>query len=403
MFFVKNFTENNLMVDVLRISDIMIKHADGFNELSGSLDGEHVYLRVSEQFKLYLNVEWLIGIALLEAMYRNKPLQIDSSVSVSKVFSDRLYEIQAIYACWNPDLSIVNIEATTCEENKQFSLVGCFFSAGVDSSHALIRNMVDTSHLLMFRGFDKGNDQSSWEQRVCSQEGFAASLGKKLIPIETNARQWTDNNKIAWEFAHGLLLSSVGGALGMKRVYVPSSHTYDELFPWGSHPLSDPMWSTESTEIIHDGAGFRRGAKMKDILREPKVGNNLQVCWRNIHQNCGECPKCVRTMAAVYLLGGNIDTLPPLSDLKKLKTLKAIDESGATFLEDAMVLAKEAKNLEAYNILKKLYRRYQIGQLWPLMDRYLLGGTIRRVYRKLRKPDWLSWRVTLRGATRWDI
>mgnify|MGYP000324011770 FL=1 len=184
----------------------------------------------------------------------------------------------------------------------------------------------------------------------------------------------------------------------MKRIYIPSSHTYEELFPWGSHPLSDPMWSTESTEVIHDGAGFRRGEKMRDLLKEPVLADNLQVCWKTTLDNCGECSKCVRSMVAVTLLNGSIKSLPTLSDLRKLKILRATDESGATFLEDAIILAKDAGNTAIYKILKRYYRRYQISLVLPLIDRYLFANFLRSLYRRIRKPDWLNYRVTLRGS-----
>ena len=78
--------------------------------------------------------------------------------------------------------------------------------------------------------------------------------------------------------------------------------------------------------------------------------------------------------------------------------LKAIDESGATFLEDAMLLAKETGDTEIYRVLKHYYRRYQIGLILPLIDRYLFANFFRSLYRKIKKPDWLTYRVTLRGS-----
>tara|TARA_R110002094_G_scaffold162656_4_gene147418 strand:- start:3298 stop:3789 length:492 start_codon:yes stop_codon:yes gene_type:complete len=158
------------------------------------------------------------------------------------------------------------------------------------------------------------------------------------------------------------------------------------------------MWSTESTTVIHDGAGYRRGDKMRDLLKESILADNLQVCWSSTLENCGECSKCIRTMVAVNLLGGEIKSLPALREIKNLKTLKATDESGATFLEDAMILAKNSGNIEIYKILKHYYRRYQIGLILPLLDRYLLGNFLRCLYRKIKKPDWLNYRVTLRES-----
>lgn len=390
------------MDDKFRISDIKILSESGYNELSGSINGARIYFRVPEKFDLYPMAECFLGIALLDAMASNSRIIIDDSVAISQELYDRVNEIQAIYSCWSTDLHVVELEAKISSDPIIFDSVGAFFSAGVDSSHTLFRNKEDISHLIMFRAFDSGNDEASWQQRVVKQTNFAESLGKILIPVDTNVKEWTERRKISWEFVHGLFLSSVGGIFGMERIYVPSSHTYGELFPWGSHPLSDPMWSTESTEVIHDGAGYRRGDKMKDLLKESILADNLQVCWGSTLENCGKCSKCVRTMVAVHLLGGEIKSLPSLREIKELKTLRVTDESGATFLEDAMILAKNAGNIEIYKILKHYYRRYQVGLIWPLLDRYLFGNFLRSLYRKIKKPDWLTYRVTLRGSNRSD-
>jgi len=391
------------MSNSLIISNIQLKNENGFNELGGFLGDDYIFFRVPEKFQLHLSAEWFIGVALLEAMITGKPIEVDNTVPVSQELCNRLHEIQSIFSCWNPRLSIVDVLCQTTSKKESFTTVGSFFSAGVDSSHTLIRRRDDITHLIMFRVFDMGDDQESWDARVDAQNDFARSMGKVLIPVETNARDWTDGKKIAWGFAHGLLLSSAGPALGLKRLYVPSSHTYDELFPWGSHPLSDPMWSTESTQVIHDGAGYRRGEKTQDILKYPEVANNLQVCWKSIHKNCGQCSKCIRSMTAVHLLGGKVESLPALDNLDLLKSLKVKSENDITFLEDAMILAKQAGNEKVYKIFRSYYKRHQISKLWPLIDRHLLGGLLRRTYRAVRKPKWLDLRVTLRSPDRGEF
>jgi len=385
------------MNEKLIISNIHVKAENGFNVLGGFLDDDYIYFRTPEKFQLHLSAEWFIGIALLEAMITNRSLEVDNRIPVSQDICNRLHEIQSIFSCWNPKLSIIDVFCKTTATKKPFTAVGSFFSAGIDSSHTLVRHMNDITHLVMFGVFDMGGDQKSWDERIFNQTNFAKSMGKTLIPIETNARDWTDAKKIAWAFVHGLLLSSAGTALGMKRLYVPSSHTYNELFPRGSHPLSDPMWSTESTSVIHDGAGCRRGEKTRDILKHPEVANNLQVCWNNFHNNCGECSKCIRSMMAVHLLGGKVNSLPPLDNLNLLKILKIQDESGMTFLEDAMILAKQANNVKICRILRSYHRRYRLSKLPDLIDRNLLGGIFRRAYRAIRKPKWLNLRVALRS------
>jgi len=260
--------------------------------------------------------------------------------------------------------------------------------------------MDDITHLIMLRVFDMGDDQASWDQHVATQTIFAKSLGKSLVPVETNARDWTDGKQIAWGFAHGLLLSAAGTALGLKRLYIASSHTYEYLLPWGSHVLTDPMWSTESTQVIHDGAACRRTDKTREILKYPDIVSNLKVCWNHINKNCGTCSKCIRSMTAIYLLGGDTKSLPALDDLQLLKAIRATTDSAATSLEDLMLLAKQMNNERVFKVLKRHYKKYQRSKLWPLIDKVLFKGMLRLLYRRIKQPKWLELRVTLRSPKR---
>ena len=391
------------MSNNLKISNTQLKTENGFNELSAFLDDDYIYFRIPEQFQLHLSAEWFIAFALLEAMATNRTIEVDNKISVSAQLLEQLKEVQAIFKCWNPDLHIVDIQAKTSTEDRGYTAVGSFFSAGVDSSHTLTRHMDEITHLIMLRVFDMGDDQASWDQHVATQTAFAKSLGKSLIPVETNARDWADGKQIAWGFVHGLLLSAAGTALGLKRLYVASSHTYEYLFPWGSHVLTDPMWSTESTQVIHDGAACRRTDKTREILKYPDVANNLKVCWNHIHKNCGTCPKCVRSMVIFHLFDENVESLPPLQDISQLKELTPTTEAGSANLEDLIVLAKEVGDEKIYKILKKHYNKYQRGRLWSMIDKCLLGGNLRKIYRRVKKPKWLELRVTLRSPNRGDI
>ena len=394
--------------NALIISDLRESTTCDYNEVSADVDGDRVFFRAPLRFEIECRAEPFLGIALLEAMIRNVDIRIEGSTPLSERLYKILPELQTIYACWNSDLHKVNIHARIDPLKDAYEHVASFFSAGVDSSHTLWRNITEITHLIMLSGFElKGNTPESWRKSVETQTVFARAIGKELIPIETNAKQWTDQRKILWGFVQGLILSSMGPLLKSKRIYIGSSHTYNQLFPWGSHPLTDPMWSTESTEVIHDGAGFRRGEKIRDLCKDQKILDNLKVCWRSEHNNCGECGKCVRTMTALYLLGASSQALPKLDSLTKLKVFRTFDESGATFLEDAIFLAKDVRNTTVQRILQRYYLRHQMRnqmkQLIIMLDRYMLGGILRRIYRRVRCPDDLNLRVLLRGSQPWDI
>lgn len=380
----------------LIISDINIQNTGDSRMLSASIDGEIVYFSVPLDYKLFSVAECFLGVALLEAMISNRKIIIED-VPISKKLFENIYEIQSIYSCWNRELNIVTIDSAISDQAIDYQHTGSFFSAGIDSSHALLRHENELSHLILLRLFDAGNEKEYWEERIKKQTVFAKSLGLQLIPVESNVREWTDRRKISFDFAHGLLLSSLGGALGMRKVYIPSSHTYSELFPWGSHPVSDPLWSTDSTTVVHDGAGFRRSIKVKGIINNRHIANNIQVCWKHAHKNCGVCSKCIRTMIVIHLLGGETDSLPELHDMKLLEVMMPDNENSLSFLIDVMQLAKITGNMKVYNQLKRYHKKYHLLLIPPMLDRLLFGNVVKKSYYKFRRPEWIDWRVTLKG------
>jgi hypothetical protein len=104
---------------------------------------------------------------------------------------------------------------------------------------------------------------------------------------------------------HGAALAAVAHALAPNhgKVYIASSQSYANLHPWGSHPLLDPLWSSEAVQIVHDG-GETRMNKLRVLVQYPEVLARLRVCWENPGSyNCGLCGKCVRTMLGLYALG----------------------------------------------------------------------------------------------------
>ena len=392
--------------EVLSIRNFSTAVVEGWNEVSAEVDGERIFYRSPAEYDLAPRVEAFVSVALLEAMIRGIDIRVEDGVPMSAQVHAALPEMQAVFACWNWKLQPIEVDARLDTGPDDTSRVTSFFSAGVDSSHTLCRRMNDITHLILLNGFDTrgfgDHGLDPWRKAIEKQSVFASSIGKELLPIETNAKTWAVDRAQDWSFGHGLMLSSMGPMLKAKRLYVPSSHTYNELFPWGTHPLTDPMWTSESTQVIHDGAGSRRGEKMKELADHQAVLDNLQVCWRSICDNCGECNKCIRTMAALYLLGQSSKALPPLNGTQLLSDFGAEDENGASFLEDAMILAKEAGDNAVYRALKRKYRAYQVGQIVPVVDRHFLGGTLRKVYRRVKKPNWLNFRVTLRGPRRWE-
>jgi hypothetical protein len=74
--------------------------------------------------------------------------------------------------------------------------------------------------------------------------------------------------------------------------------------PHGSHPFTDPLWSSDSVEVIHDGAEFCKIERVMAIAQSDVVLDTLRVCFRHLERyNCGRCEKCVLVALALHQAG----------------------------------------------------------------------------------------------------
>lgn len=94
-------------------------------------------------------------------------------------------------------------------------------------------------------------------------------------------------------------------APSFSRILIPSSYSNAFLFPHGSHPGLDPLWSADGLEIVHDGSEVSRFEKVAAIGGWDLVRRHLRVCWQNTPgaYNCGACRKCQWTMLYLRACG----------------------------------------------------------------------------------------------------
>ncbi len=167
---------------------------------------------------------------------------------------------------------------------------------------------------------------------------FVGGFGKTLVPVETNYFSFGYRYNLSRNMTHGSLLGSVALLLGFERVFIPGSAAYDEITPLGSHPLSDPLWSNEAVEIVHDGAGVRRIEKLARIIGRQAAVDNLRVCASDMNVNCGRCGKCLQTMIPLKLMGVRNAPFPPLPPLSKFGP-RGLGDDGIFYLNEAYTYA----------------------------------------------------------------
>lgn len=175
---------------------------------------------------------------------------------------------------------------------------------------------VPVTDLLLIHGADiPVSDPDAFNRLRPRIAAVAQEFGAGLVDIATNARE-TRWGSTDWpHLSHGALLTAAGLLLEprLARLLLASSAPYWRLQAYGSHPITDPLFSTSQTRVTHDGADKDRPEKIQSIATHPAVLKHLRVCWiGNSDANCGRCPKCLHTMVGLELAGtlGECETLP---------------------------------------------------------------------------------------------
>lgn len=365
----------------MKISDLRIDRDGTSISLSALIDSERVSLVYGQQLELNECGDAFIVIAIAVAMEREECLIVEPDIQVSPSLLARLSLYQEVYSAWWPQARPIAIEANVQNELPQNSgRTGCFFSGGIDGLFSAIRHQKSIDDLILCRGLDiPFNEGERWIQTVRGVTAFANALGLNVLCVETDAKKNFTSTK---GDNHGALLISTALPVGFRRLIVPASLTYKRLYPWGSHPLTDPFLSSMSTEIIHDGA-VPRSEKVKFIVQSGVPLDHLRVCNRFTLYNCGVCEKCIRTEVALEILGARTPSLPAL-DLRALRKVEIQNVNLLGAWRDNLILAREYNRIDIAQAIEEAISRFTIREGLRAFDSRWSGGIGIRLLRSAR-------------------
>lgn len=365
-----------------------LKEHEGTVEVSAEVDGFRLWFRSPGSYSVSRTGDPFLASALIPAMLRSEPLEIDPRLPVSPLFLENTFLLQEIFHSWNPVLKVIRISARTSPAEPLNTGTCTFFSGGVDSTYTLLKRQEEISHAVFIQGFDFFDDSETYATAVSRNTQFIQSLGKTLVPIETNHYPFGYRYNLSRNLTQGSCLGAVALLLGFPRVYVPASYSYRDLFPLGSHPMTDPLWSNESVKLIHDGCEAGRTDKIKRICSSESGLANLRVCFENMNVNCGTCAKCIRTMITLKQLHASTGAFPPFPSMKVIRKRRIVDDIELAFFKENVDLAlktDDADNRELRDALCACLRRNERIRVLREVERVLLGGFVKRAYRRLVK------------------
>ena len=379
----------------ITISDIRIDKGPAYQELSALIDDEKVWFRFPADVPVRARPEAFIPFCLFDAMLRKVPIVIHPDFPVSAELLTGFEEIQDIYTCWNSDLNRTQLVATAGIQDEKNADVYCCFSGGIDSSYSYAKHRDKITHLLVLEGFDQLKDKSGWKKCVADRKAFADQEHKKLVDVTHNAIEFLGKRKLHWVPVLGSILACLGVTLNAETFIVPSSNTYADLFPCGSHPLLEVNWSTENTKIIHDGCEASRTRKTEFVAQFQDLLDQLQVCCYSQCDNCGNCSKCVRTSIILDVLGKNSASLPDYQSHGELKQLQPYDNGTLSYMDDFAVFMHKHGRHDIKKQLLKMKRNYIITSNMTMIAKTILGNRVRNLKQKFFPRPWEAYRTGL--------
>lgn len=264
---------------------------------------------------------------------------------VDPVLLEGCLEVLDIWKCWMPHLFSVEIEAKIQlpVARESTGKTGSYFSGGIDSMHTLLRHEdhsagqrsenIDTLiTILGIFGQEKDHVERCGADSMRHHiDAIARRYQKEVIEVHVNVYSTRFALTNSLHHSHSCLLAAVALGMGeyLARVLIPSSVTYKDIAPGGSHPLTDRLFSTSKTKFIPDANHVTRFQKMDYFVEKKHDLHSLQVCSRDPElKNCSQCYKCLRNM----LMLETVDKLKecelfrePALDYKKVTRLYCSD------------------------------------------------------------------------------
>lgn len=270
--------------------------------------------------------------------------RIDVGGNVSEKLHYNLWQyVQSVIIAYRPEMKPVQITVKGYQNTLPIHQgVGTAFSAGIDAFTTLYDHYeVETNenyriNSLFFFNLGSHGEGEKAREKFLSRYHYLKQCTDKLslpfVPLDSNL---FDFYLIDWEFDAGIFCRATGALVfqrRLKKYYIASDNAYidqmDYLFDKMRVDLSSisenylfPMLSTETLDLIPDGAQYTRSQKVERMIDYPLLHDFINVCVDKSTpsaENCSICHKCQRTLFAIDVLGRLAD-FTDVFDIEKWK------------------------------------------------------------------------------------
>lgn len=290
---------------------------------------KQLWFSVPEEFGDWLtdDVYDAFMVAMLyPAMYYNESIEIDGCVS-EKLFYNLTQYVQSVVKAYRPEMFLIDIQVKGFENAVTTQRkVGTAFSAGIDAfttfyDHYEVEKNPNykISSLFFFNLGSHGSGEDARKKfltRYNYLKPFADRFSMPFVPLDSNLFSLYLSY---WELDAGVFCRATGALvfekvlskylIGSDMAYVENMDSQLDKVTFGLAAFSEyylhPMLSTETLEIITDGAQYTRVQKTERIIDYAPAKDYLNVCVSPIPsaKNCSRCGKCQRTLFTLDALG----------------------------------------------------------------------------------------------------
>ena len=281
---------------------------------------ETVWIEVSPENAKYLTDDRLDAFVLPflpTAWAEGAEIVCEAPVSRRLLYQLKHYEIPAV-AKHTAAFSEVCLTAEPTDDKLPFE--GCVatgWTGGVDSMYTLMTMLKTTepayrlTHLLVY---NCGTLESDHNEELLhflaqrAQNGIGRETGLQLMWINSNLQEILNEPYIAVAvYRMGAMLLALQKKFRMY--YHSSGYQFDVLAFDETHCAYHDMMTlqnicTDTTEFYSSGGTRSRIGKICELTGYETSYRYLHPCiYTTNSKNCGRCPKCIRTMTALYALG----------------------------------------------------------------------------------------------------
>ena len=313
-----------------------------------------IWYSVEKEYQSFLcpeNADAFLLLSLMVAIQSHQDIKVNATVSKKLLFNLNNYVIP-LFTKIIPNGQMINIMADEIS-NASFAAVGvgCGCSLGVDSLSAFYTHFSKetlegyrVTHLCTFNAghfgyLDQKEAESAFSKGIEELLPFSEEVGLPIVAVNTNLNEFFLGSYFR-NIKSRFIPSTISCVFALQKLFgkyvFASSYNIDDFeISQIDHSHAEaafvPELSTDSVEVILSCASMTRVEKTDFIRSNSLTSKYLNVCWAyqwangarhdrrflesKTKLNCGWCPKCMRTLYTLELLGENINKYADIFDL----------------------------------------------------------------------------------------